>query len=477
MHQKNPYAHKKPDFARLASRYPDFAPLQAFISESGYASIDFHNPAALRALTKCLLKEEWNLNVDLREDRICPTVCGSLDYIYHLLDIEPYLPSSSRPLRILDIGTGAIAIYPILLHRIRPEAEITATEIDDISYEHALKTLKTNDISSPFIKIQKALSLNPVLFPLLQDVDGEQDIVMCNPPFFGSVQEMEQGMELKERIPHAAPTAAKNELITRGGEVAFITSMIQESITIGERCRWYTSLVGKYSSLGPLVDLLRGSQIDNYFIKPIKQARTSRWIIGWSHGPWRLPDSVSRPEQIFSNTSFARLLPPSNTYILTPLPRLPISDLKGKIVDILKTIDMNPSNGSSDPAEYDQSNPNIITVAPSVISWSRAARRQAARSEKSKQQEDKVGPPNEPHKPLPILRARLSFVSTMLGKQYTDRAPEEDAHLQVDWLEGRRESRELLENFCKFILSKADMSRKRPADGSYDQSDKEHKRT
>lgn len=27
MHPKNPYFNNKPDFARLASRYPDFAPL------------------------------------------------------------------------------------------------------------------------------------------------------------------------------------------------------------------------------------------------------------------------------------------------------------------------------------------------------------------------------------------------------------------------------------------------------------------
>jgi hypothetical protein len=74
--------------------------------------------------------------------------------------------------------------------------------------------------------------------------------------------------------------------------------------------RWYTSLIGKYSSLAPLVDLLRKHQVsparsaashpprvsltvfqvDNYFIKSIKQAKTARWILGWSHATTRLPD-------------------------------------------------------------------------------------------------------------------------------------------------------------------------------------------
>lgn len=127
MHQNNPYLKQKPDFARLASRYPKFAPF-VNVSEDGYPSINFQDPTALRELTKCLLKEDWGLDVDLREDRLCPTIPNRLDYIYHVLDLEPHLPSSSlRPLRILDIGTGATAIYPILLSRLRPDSRIVAT--------------------------------------------------------------------------------------------------------------------------------------------------------------------------------------------------------------------------------------------------------------------------------------------------------------------------------------------------------------
>lgn len=44
-------------------------------SENGYAKIDWKDVAALRALTCVLLKEDWNLEVDLPEDKLCPTVC------------------------------------------------------------------------------------------------------------------------------------------------------------------------------------------------------------------------------------------------------------------------------------------------------------------------------------------------------------------------------------------------------------------
>jgi len=74
--------------------------------------------------------------------------------------------------------------------------------------------------------------------------------------------------------------------------------------------RWYTSLIGKYSSVLALVNLLRSHkvswsltglqlrrvcvwrsrQIDNYFITSIKPARTQRWILAWSFGSKRVPD-------------------------------------------------------------------------------------------------------------------------------------------------------------------------------------------
>lgn len=103
-----------------------------------------------------------------------------------------------------------------------------------------------------------------------------------------------------------APTAAANELLTPGGEVQFVSQMITESVELRDRCQWFTSLIGKFASLKPLVDLLRShkvrkptrsmfqsltsAQIENYFVKSIKPSKTTRWILGWSYGEVRLPD-------------------------------------------------------------------------------------------------------------------------------------------------------------------------------------------
>ena len=53
---------------------------------------------------------------------------------------------------------------------------------------------------------------------------------MCNPPFYASRQEVLESAEAKEIGPRAVCTGADNEMITPGGEVAFVRRMIHESL-------------------------------------------------------------------------------------------------------------------------------------------------------------------------------------------------------------------------------------------------------
>ncbi|WVF70753.1 hypothetical protein IAT40_005547 [Kwoniella sp. CBS 6097] len=462
MHRLNPYLEKKPDFARLASRYPDFAPF-VIISEEGYASIDFQDAAALRALTRCLLKEDWDLDVDLREDRLCPTLPNRLDYLLHVLDLEPYLPStsSSKSLRVLDIGTGASAVYPLLLYRLRPKACITATELDQVSYDHAQRVLTSNNIPSTSIDIRKSPSAEPIFFPLFDEErrseDGRQDpqwdLTICNPPFFGSEEEMREGQDLKTQIAHAAPTAAHNELITPGGEVAFVSTMIEESIRLGDRCRWYTSLIGKYTSLQPLVELLRKHKIDNYMLKNIRQAKTTRWILGWSHHPSRLPDNLARPDDVIPNTSFARLLPSPNSLTHKTQPAIPLESLRQTIMAVLEGISLAPPQTMISDAAHSEEK-GAISLAPTSNTWSRAARRQAARQAVERGVGGGREGPSELQNGLqtvttstPLFKAKLWFTKPVREG--------DGASVSLDWLEGK--DRSLVEALWKYLLTKGEL--------------------
>lgn len=115
---------------------------------------------------------------------------------------------------------------------------------------------------------------------------------MCNPPFYASEAEIEENASNKAREPTSVCTGAVHEMVTEGGEERFVLRMLEESAKEGlrERCWWYTSMVGKLSTLGVLVDQIRALGIDNYVLTELVQGQTRRWIVAWSFRDVRLPD-------------------------------------------------------------------------------------------------------------------------------------------------------------------------------------------
>jgi methyltransferase len=100
MHPRNPYRNKKPNFQALAAKYEDFQ-AQCSIDEKGHVRLDFKKPESLRALTWALLKEDFELDVELPLDRLIPTVPLRLNYILWLEDL---FQNSKSLLKGIDIG-------------------------------------------------------------------------------------------------------------------------------------------------------------------------------------------------------------------------------------------------------------------------------------------------------------------------------------------------------------------------------------
>ena len=100
MHHRNPYKNKKPNFKDLAIKYEDF---RKHVTQdlSGNIHLDFKNAECQRALTATLLKEDFQLEVELPLDRLIPTVPQRLNYILWLEDIFQGKPDG---LRGIDIG-------------------------------------------------------------------------------------------------------------------------------------------------------------------------------------------------------------------------------------------------------------------------------------------------------------------------------------------------------------------------------------
>ena len=68
MHERNPFKTQRPDFKALALKYDKFRQV-ASTDLRGSVTLDFKKPECLQALTWCLLKEHFELDVDLPLDR------------------------------------------------------------------------------------------------------------------------------------------------------------------------------------------------------------------------------------------------------------------------------------------------------------------------------------------------------------------------------------------------------------------------
>lgn len=88
-------------------------------------------------------------------------------------------------------------------------------------------------------------------------------------------------------------TGAEVEMVTSGGEVAFVKRMIDESLQLRDRVQWYTSMLGKLSSINAVVEMLIKHGITNFAVTEFEQgSKTKRWAVAWSWGD-RRPAMVS----------------------------------------------------------------------------------------------------------------------------------------------------------------------------------------
>jgi len=309
-------------------------------------------------------------------------------------------------------GTGASAIYPLIACRLSPNWQFVATDIDSVSLISAQSNIDRNSLSER-IALLRADPTGPIMLPLTQDTNASFDFSMCNPPFYASAEEVTQSAAAKELQPSAICTGTEVEMITPGGEEAFVGKMVSESVTLGQRCRWYTSMLGKQSSLTALVTLLRTHSVNNYALTELVQGHTRRWALAWSFTDAHLPDDIARP----SAPALRRILPPRTTH-RQPLPITPPAGTVQRVLDALVSEAVSVSNTTGDK----------ICVVAKQDTWSRSARRKAARIPSSgKKSVDDVEEDDGSQRP-PVLVVHVWVESSTEG--------ENKAQLVVQWKRG-----------------------------------------
>ncbi|OAX37931.1 S-adenosyl-L-methionine dependent methyltransferase [Rhizopogon vinicolor AM-OR11-026] len=419
MHPRNPY-NEPPDFTDLARHYPPLRP-HVFINHTGSSAINFKSLPAQRRLTEALCHRDYGLSLTLPDDRLCPPVPNRLNYILWLQDIVISTCGSST-VRGFDIGTGASAIYPLLACRLEPTWSFIATDIDDRSIQLAKQNIAQNSMEGRIV-IEHMRADDAILQPL-HTSQMNFDFVMCNPPFYSSAEDVSRSAEFKELGPNAICSGAEVEMITPGGETSFVARIFSESLQLRTKCRWYTSMLGKMSSIPDVVCLFREHNVDNYAITEFVQGQTRRWAIGWSFQDARLPDTIAR----ISNPALQNIMPSRNTlhhsfpdarsaYILESALRNVLT-----IVDSLSVTSM----ASATP----EGSSTTMLVHARGNTWSRAARRKRLPAAVSADQEP------------PVLRCSIECCSKV----------DTPCEIIFTWLEGK--DRSVFESFTSHVSRK-----------------------
>ncbi len=275
--------------------------LSAYIINSprGGNTLDFANPHAVKALNAALLTYYYNLSFwDIPQNYLCPPVPGRADYIHYIADLlsdgQPSYIPKGKQVKGLDIGTGANLIYPIIAHA-EYGWKMVGTDIDRVSIKSANTILGANPRFAKHIKVLFQNNENSIFEGVVKPNDN-YDFCMCNPPFHENAKQALQSATRKtnnlarNKLRRQSPvknTSGKqlnfagqaNELWCKGGELAFITSIINESVQYANQIKWFTSLVSKRENL-PLLKK-RLAIINATTIKQVDMTqgnKTSRFI-------------------------------------------------------------------------------------------------------------------------------------------------------------------------------------------------------
>ncbi|CAL1689636.1 unnamed protein product [Lasius platythorax] len=287
IHPRNKYK-KPPDYKQLAVMYPEFREI-AIVNIAGKVKIDFQNKRSLRVLTETLLKHDFDLHVSIPPNNLNPAITLRMNYVLWMEDLMMHSKLEMDKITGIDIGTGSICIYALLLAKIYG-CHIIGTEVDKKSVEYAENCITRNNLQN----LIKVVTVNSDrIFKDAMEDDKIYDFSMCNPPFFESNGDGEK--IAKVLPPRNAPSGNDSELKIMGGEVAFVTRMIEESVDLGNRIKIYSTMIGKKADLFSLKKLIRSKDIENMTWTEFCQGHTTRWGLAWSFLPKNIVDLSSAP--------------------------------------------------------------------------------------------------------------------------------------------------------------------------------------
>ena len=281
MHPRNIH-NTQYNFKELSKVNPD---LEKFITKNQHTNdftIDFSNPKAVVALNKALLLHHYQLqNWELPEGFLCPPIPSRVDYIHHISDL---VANENQPIKGLDIGVGANAIYTILGVQVY-NWQMVGCDINLESVKAAQQNINfTTKLAEKATIVHQTDNAN--IFKGIIQPNDYFHFTLCNPPFYTS--EEDAAKNAKQKLTNLGKETTElnfggqyNELWCNGGEALFLKRMIKQSADFKTQVGYFTSLVSRKENLPKIEKQLKKLQA-NYRIIPMEHGNKKTRFIAWS---------------------------------------------------------------------------------------------------------------------------------------------------------------------------------------------------
>lgn len=264
-----------------------------FVNTYGNQTLDFSDPDGVKSLNRALLIHFYSIKTwDIPADFLCPPIPGRADYIHYAADLLAETTFKKIPsgptVSVLDIGTGANLIYPILGNA-SYGWRFVGSELNDQAIQSAEMILQSNPRLLSEISIRKQSDPKKILKGIIQPLEFF-DLTICNPPFHHSAEEARLGTLRKVKNLHGKTDAKPalnfggqaDELWCDGGELGFIKEMIRESADFRSQVFWFSSLVAKSEHFKLLqVELKKAGVFEQKVIEMAQGNKKSR-LIAWT---------------------------------------------------------------------------------------------------------------------------------------------------------------------------------------------------
>jgi len=272
LHPRN-FHNNRYDFPQLLKSLPK---LKNYVFKNKYdeLSIDFSNAKAVLTLNKALLSHFYDIKEwSIPDGYLCPPIPGRADYLHYIADIlaksnNNKIPKGSN-IKGLDIGIGANCIYPIIGNSVYGWSFV-GSDIEKESIKSSQKIIESNNSLKGNVHCRIQTSHDNIFTGIIKEND-RFDFTLCNPPFHKSQEQAQEGN--KRKVQNLTKQVVKkaslnfggksNELWCKGGEVAFIKTMIKQSKIYSKNCFWFSTIVSKKDNLKFIYDTLD-------YVKPIE---------------------------------------------------------------------------------------------------------------------------------------------------------------------------------------------------------------